>query len=105
MKKRKNLIKFPIICALGVTILLSPQAKTFASEDTTPEEQTIIIEEQITTPETEIPTPEIPIPMSGGIASRAEERGYIYKIWEQKQWKRLWSYTYIMWIDPEWTLA
>lgn len=31
--------------------------------------------------------------------------GYIYKIYNGKQWKRLWSYTYNRWEDPEWTLA
>lgn len=31
--------------------------------------------------------------------------GYIYKIYNGKQWKRLWSYTYNRWVDPEWTLA
>ncbi|WP_077609229.1 hypothetical protein [Clostridium sp. Marseille-P2415] len=35
----------------------------------------------------------------------AEQTGYKYKIWNGKQWKRLWSYTYGKWIDPEWTLA
>ena len=31
--------------------------------------------------------------------------GYIYKIYNGKQWKRLWSYTYNRWEDPKWTLA
>lgn len=35
----------------------------------------------------------------------AEETGYIYKIMNGKQYKRLWSYTYARWIDKEWSLA
>lgn len=30
--------------------------------------------------------------------------GYKYKTMDGKIWKRLWSYTYNRWEDPEWTL-
>lgn len=36
---------------------------------------------------------------------RAEQTGYIYKIMNGKQYKRLWSYTYGRWIDDDWTLV
>lgn len=31
--------------------------------------------------------------------------GYKYKTYEGKLWKRLWSYTYNRWEDPNWTLV
>jgi len=34
-----------------------------------------------------------------------EVRGYLYKIMDGKQYKRLWSYTYGRWVDPDWTLV
>lgn len=39
------------------------------------------------------------------ISPRGNITGYIYKIYNGRQWKRLWSYTYNKWVDPEWTLA
>ena len=36
---------------------------------------------------------------------RGNITGYIYKIYDKKQWKRLWSYTYNRWEEPDWTLA
>lgn len=36
---------------------------------------------------------------------RANITGYIYKIMNGRQWKRLWSYTYARWEEPAWTLA
>lgn len=39
------------------------------------------------------------------ISPRANITGYIYKILDGKQWKRLWSYTYDRWEEPNWTLA
>lgn len=42
---------------------------------------------------------------SSEVQFRAEETGYIYKIMNGKQYKRLWSYTYARWIDKDWTLA
>lgn len=31
--------------------------------------------------------------------------GYIYKTYNGKSWKRLWSYTYNRWEEPNWSLA
>ncbi|WP_333645540.1 hypothetical protein [Lacrimispora sp.] len=42
---------------------------------------------------------------SSEVGPQAEETGYIYKIMNGKQYKRLWSYTYARWIDKEWTLV
>ncbi|HBC99759.1 MAG TPA: hypothetical protein DC053_11085 [Lachnoclostridium sp.] len=42
---------------------------------------------------------------SFNISSRAEEKGYKYKIMNGRQYKRLWSYTYARWVDKEWTLV
>ncbi len=39
------------------------------------------------------------------IETRGEITGYKYKYFNGVKYKRLWSYTYNRWIDPEWTLA
>lgn len=49
------------------------------------------------TPQTE--TKELAIQPRGNIT------GYIFKIYNGRQWKRLWSYTYNKWIDKDWSLA
>lgn len=36
---------------------------------------------------------------------RAEVTGYKYTYFDGIKYKRLWSYTYDRWIDPEWTPA
>jgi len=35
----------------------------------------------------------------------SEKTGYKYKTINGLRYKRLWSYTYNRWIDPQWTLA
>lgn len=35
----------------------------------------------------------------------ANHTGYKYKFENGKTWKRLWSYTYNRWEEPNWTLA
>ncbi len=35
----------------------------------------------------------------------ANKTGYKYKFENGKTWKRLWSYTYNRWEEPNWTLA
>lgn len=39
------------------------------------------------------------------IMPRANITGYIYKTYNGKRWKRLWSYTYNRWEEPNWSLA
>jgi len=39
------------------------------------------------------------------IELRRNITGYIYKIYNGRQWKRLWSYTYNKWVDSYWSLA
>lgn len=42
----------------------------------------------------------------GKISPKIKEvTGYKYKYFDGVKYKRLWSYTYNRWIDPEWTLA
>lgn len=53
----------------------------------------------------EYPTGQKQTTKSLEIGLRAEETGYIYKIMNGKQYKRLWSYTYARWIDKDWTLV
>jgi len=78
--KRKLLIT---LSALFLIMALSP-ITTLASDE--------ILSTQTT-------TDNIEIQQFGNIT------GYIYKIYNGKQWKRLWSYTYNRWEDPKWTLA
>ncbi len=42
---------------------------------------------------------------SSEIEPRGNVTGYIYKIYNGRQWKRLWSYTYNRWEEPKWTLV
>ncbi len=35
----------------------------------------------------------------------SNQTGYRYKISNGKVWKRLWSYTYHRWEEPDWSLA
>lgn len=39
------------------------------------------------------------------IQPRGNQTGYKYKSMNGKLYKRLWSYTYNRWEDPEWTLV
>lgn len=39
------------------------------------------------------------------IMPRKNKTGYIYRTYNGKRWKRLWSYTYNRWEEPNWTLA
>ncbi|MGW9572899.1 hypothetical protein [Paenibacillus terrae] len=53
----------------------------------------------------EYPTRQMQTTKTSEISPQAEETGYIYKIMNKKQYKRLWSYTYARWIDKDWTLV
>lgn len=38
------------------------------------------------------------------LTPKANVTGYKYRIKDGKRWKRLWSYTYNRWEEPNWTL-
>ncbi|MFT4104915.1 MAG: hypothetical protein QM657_04060 [Lacrimispora sp.] len=52
----------------------------------------------------EYPTGQMQTSASSEVGPQAEETGYMYKIMNGKQYKRLWSYTYARWIDKDWIL-
>lgn len=80
-----KMMKFRLCCILAAAALLLLPGKVFASLDDG------YVQNQIEA--------------YGGKMARAEETGYKYKIMDGKQWKRLWSYTYGRWVDPDWTLV
>lgn len=48
---------------------------------------------------------EAPVAVQSEVAPQAHVKGYKYKMLNNRMWKRLWSYTYNKWLDPEWTLV
>lgn len=45
------------------------------------------------------------IMLSTNISTRMEQTGYLYKLMNGRQYRRLWSYTYSRWLEPDWTLV